>query len=170
MQSCEFLVLQMANNARRLEHLVEGVSDEQARWKPEPRTWSILEVVNHLLEEERRDFRVRLDMTLEHSKEPWPPIDPEGWVTAHKYNDQDLAASLEEFLKERKASLSWLHSLDAPDWQAEYQTEFGPITAGDLFASWIAHDLLHMRQLVELHWDYTTKQTKPYRTLYAGTW
>jgi hypothetical protein len=34
----------------------------------------------------------------------------------------------------------------------------------------VAHDLLHMRQLVELHWAYTMTKGDPYRTGYAGTW
>ena len=40
----------------------------------------------------------------------------------------------------------------------------------DLLASWVAHDLLHMRQLVELHWVYTIHQLEPYKVEYAGQW
>jgi hypothetical protein len=47
---------------------------------------------------------------------------------------------------------------------------FGQISAGDMFASWVAHDLLHIRQLVELHWAYTTRQLQPYNVEYAGGW
>ena len=170
MNNFEFLTLQMAHNAKRIQYLLEGVSTEQGPWKPDAETWSLLEVLNHLLDEEKRDFRVRLDITLHRPEELWPPIDPEGWVTAHAYNQQDMASSLQEFLQERESSLTWLRGLTDPDWEAEYEAPFGPIAAGDLFASWVAHDLLHMRQLVELQWAYTTAHTSPYRTLYAGTW
>jgi hypothetical protein len=170
MNDVGFLISQMDSNSRRIQSLLEGVSTEQAQWKPDAETWSLLEVLNHLLDEEKRDFRVRLDITLHRPEEPWPPIDPGGWVTAHEYNQQDLTASLQEFLQERESSLDWLRGLTEPDWQAEYEAPFGPIAAGDLFASWVAHDLLHMRQLVELQWLYTTAQTNPYRTRYAGTW
>jgi len=170
MDSFEFLRSQMANNARRIQQLIEGVSEEQGHWKPDAETWSILEVLNHLLDEEKLDFRVRLDITLHHSEEPWPPIDPAGWITARKYNQRDIKASLQEFLQERESSLAWLKGLVEPNWKAEYQAPFGQIAAGDLFASLVAHDLLHMRQLVELQWAYTIAQTNPYRTLYAGTW
>jgi len=66
--------------------------------------------------------------------------------------------------------LAWLRSLDSPDWEATYEAPWGPITAGDLLASWVAHDLLHMRQLVELHWHYKEEQVEPYSTRYAGEW
>jgi hypothetical protein len=166
----EHCVAQMAENAERIRILVRGVSEQQARWRPDPASWSILEVVNHLLDEERQDFRVRLDYTLHRPGEPWPPIDPEGWVTERKYNQQDLEASLDAFLSERKASLAWLSGLSTPNWEATHETSFGPIAAGDVFAAWVAHDLLHMRQLVELHWAYTTAGLEPYRVDYAGTW
>ena len=46
----------------------------------------------------------------------------------------------------------------------------GRITAGDMFASWLAHDLHHLRQLVELQRAYTEHQVQPYRMDYAGPW
>ena len=34
----------------------------------------------------------------------------------------------------------------------------------------MAHDLLHMRQLVELLWAYTIEELKPQSVEYAGQW
>jgi hypothetical protein len=166
-------VSQLALNSERIRALLRGISEAQARWKPAPASWSVLEVVNHLLDEEREDFRVRLDYTLHRPGEPWPPIDPEGWVTARGYNDRDLEGSLAAFLRERDASLAWLGGLAAPvapDWEAVHETSFGPIRAGDILAAWVAHDLLHTRQLVELHWAYTAAALAPYKPDYAGEW
>jgi hypothetical protein len=164
------LVSQMTGNTRRIQSLVEGVPLEQARWRPAPDTWSILEVINHLWDEEKEDFRVRLDITLHHPDQPWPPIDPGGWVTARQYNQRDVGEAVQGFLEERQASLDWLNSLASPNWEASYEAPFGPITAGAIFAAWVAHDLLHMRQLVELHWAYTVRQASPYQVEYAGSW
>ncbi|MGD8473008.1 MAG: DinB family protein [Anaerolineae bacterium] len=164
------LLSQMLDNAERVRTLAQGVSDQQARWRPRPDSWSILEVINHLLDEERNDFRVRLDYTLHRPGEPWPPIDPGGWVAERGYNQQDLDTSLAQFLSERKTSIAWLRALSQPDWEAAYEAPWGPIRAGDLLASWVAHDLLHMRQLVELQWAYATGELAPYRPDYAGEW
>lgn len=166
----ESLIAQMDDSAQRVRALVEGVSDEQARWKPDPDTWSILEVVSHLLDEEKEDFRVFLDYALHHPGEPRPPIAPQAWVTERAYNQQDPGESLQGYLAARESSLAWLRTLSSPDWEAAYQAPWGPIKAGDIFASWVAHDLLHTRQLVELHWAWTTRQVQPYSTRYAGEW
>lgn len=161
---------QMAHNAARIRRLASDVSEAQARWKPAPDSWSILEVVNHLYDEEREDFRVRLDYILHHPDRPWPKIDPEGWVTGRGYNQRELEPTLDNFRQERQNSLAWLRELSEINWQAACQTPFGQMTAGDMFASWVAHDLLHLRQLVELHWAYTVSQLQPYKVDYAGRW
>lgn len=164
------LINRLKQNATAIKSLTSGISDHQARWKPDPESWSLLEVIHHLYDEEMYDFRVRLKIILDQSGETWPPIDPPGWVTERAYNDQELAAILAGFIKEREHSLQWLTSLESPDWDAVYQAPWGPITAGDMFASWTAHDLLHMRQLVELHWAYNNLLVNPYQVEYAGGW
>jgi hypothetical protein len=160
----------LTNNAERIKSMASGISIEQARWKPDLNSWSILEVVNHLYVEERRDFRIRLDIILHHPEQEWPPIDPEGWVIEQKYNERGLESSLENFLEERRVSLEWLDSLGQFDWDEVYQAKFGPISAGDMFCSWAAHDQLHLRQLIELHRGFTELQVKPYQIEYAGQW
>ena len=61
--------------------LLDGVSAEEARFKPTPETWSMLEVLCHLYDEEREDFRQRLDILLHRPTDSWPPIRPTEWVT-----------------------------------------------------------------------------------------
>jgi len=55
--------------------------------------------VNHLVDEEEGDFRLRLRSTLEDPARDWPPIDPEGWARlVRSYmvlgRDQDAKAAL----------------------------------------------------------------------------
>lgn len=52
----DHLVSQMAEDAQRIRVLVDGISDRQAHWKPDPASWSILEVASHLLDEEKEDI------------------------------------------------------------------------------------------------------------------
>ncbi|HJR00653.1 MAG TPA: DinB family protein, partial [Methylomirabilota bacterium] len=107
---------ELAQGAETIQGLVAGVSAAEARVRPAPDSWSILEVVAHLLDEEREDFRPRLDLILHRPEEKWAPIDPPAWVTARGYNDRELAATLSAFLAERERSLAWLAGLTAPDW------------------------------------------------------
>jgi len=161
---------QLEQNGARLRALVAEMHELQARWKPDPDSWSALEVLGHLLDEEREDFRVRLDLTLHHPGQPWPAIDPGGWVTARYYNTRDLGETVAAFAQEREASVSWLRALEQPDWQATYEAPWGPMRAGDLLAAWVTHDLLHMRQLVELLYAFARAQQAPYAADYAGEW
>jgi hypothetical protein len=166
----EHLARRMAENAAAIQALVQGLTDEQARWKPDPDSWSVLEVVCHLLDEERSDFRIRLDLTLHRPGEPWPGINPQGWVTERAYNQQVLPAALAALAQERETSLAWLRALPPPDWTAARQAPWGQITAGDLMAAWVAHDILHTRQLVELRWALTRAELEPHSVEYAGQW
>ena len=166
----DYTVQQLADHATMIGGLVSGVSLEQARWKPAADAWSMLEVMHHLYDEEREDFRRRLDHVLFRSDQPWPSIDPGGWVIQRRYNEQDFEQTVTGFLRERDQTIRWLKTLESPNWQSSYEAPWGPITAGDLLASWVAHDLLHMRQSVELHWVYTTRQLEPFRVEYAGQW
>ncbi len=161
---------QLAINRDRIAALARGIPEEQARWKPDPESWSILEVVNHLADEEELDFPVRLKMILEKSEKPWPPIDPEAWVIEGQYNEQDLYESLTRYMTLRNENLGWLDSVENPDWDMVYEAPFGEIKAGDLFVSWVAHDLLHLRQLVELQRLYLEDKAKPFLLDYAGDW
>jgi hypothetical protein len=44
----------------------------------------------------------------------------------------------------------WLASLDTPDLEVyESRPGGGKLRAGDMLAAWLAHDLLHLWQLVE---------------------
>ena len=166
----ETAIQHMTHNADRVRALAQDIPGAQAHWKPDPASWSILQVINHLYDEEQYDFRVRLDIALHKPDQPWPPIDPGGWVIARAYNDRELTASLQNYLRERDASLQWLAGLQAPELDKVYKARLGEIRAGDILAAWVAHDLLHMRQLVELHWAWLQRLAEPYHTIYAGDW
>jgi len=165
------LIARLRNNARVFEALVRGVDPSQARWKPAPEQWSLLEVVAHLADEEVLDFRTRLDLTLHAPDTEWPRIDPQRWVAEKAYNEWELEATLERFLAERSLSLEWLDGLEDPDWERSHRhPRVGPIKAGDLMTSWVAHDLIHVRQLNRLHHQYLVEVQSDYATAYAGNW
>ena len=166
----DFLRRQLALNRDRIAALAQGVSEEQARWRPDPESWSVLEVISHMADEEEFDFPVRLKMILEESDKPWPPIDPQGWVLERQYNEGDLFETLKRYMSLRNDALVWLDTLENPDWDMKYEAPFGEVTAGDMFVSWVTHDLLHMRQLIELQHAYLVEGSKPYRFDYAGDW
>ena len=98
----------LTDNACVIECLTHPVSPEQARWKPAPDRWSILEVVNHLYDEERDDFRARLDGILHRPDQPVAPIDPPRWAVERKYNERELGESLDKICREVDQPMSAL--------------------------------------------------------------
>jgi uncharacterized damage-inducible protein DinB len=165
----QIIIEHLRVNVDVFKYLFQSVSDEQARWKPGEDKWSILEVINHLYEEEREDFRKRLELVLNNPEEPWPPIDPERWVVQRNYNDRNLKQSLQNFFHEREKSLLWLDTLGLPNWKATYcHPQMGPMSAELILANWLAHDLFHIRQVTDLHFAYLTKVVKPVPLDYSG--
>ena len=164
------LYQELANSTEMIRSLLAGISQEEALDKPNADSWSILEVICHLCDEEREDFREHLDFILHRQSEEWHVIDSDRWVTERKYNEQNFAQMQENFFVEREKSFAWLNGLLNPDWEKTYTTEYRTISAGEMFACWVAHDNLHIRQLVELRRIRLENITKPYNLEYAGDW
>jgi len=165
------LIDALERGARAWHALLEGLPRDLAERRPTPREWSVLEIACHLVDEEREDFRARLRGTLEDPQADWTPIDPEGWVAERGYAQRELADVLASFLTERAASVAWLRSLDEPDWERSHaHPTLGPLRAGDLLASWVAHDALHLRQLARRLYQAVERDSAPYSPAYAGPW
>lgn len=167
----ELAVDRLGRGAALVVALTERLPDALMRWKPAPERWSMLEVVNHLADEEVLDFRTRVERTLRDPAEPWPAIDPQSWVIERKYNAREPGESLERFLAERKQSVEWLRSLKTAAWSnVHVHPKLGPMSARMLLANWIAHDLLHARQLMRLHYEGLAREIAPEKLDYAGPW
>jgi hypothetical protein len=164
------LYLELVDSTGMIQSLLAGIAEDDARIRPAPDSWSILETLCHLYDEEREDFRPRLQFILRHAEGAWPPIHPDAWVTERRYNEQNLRIVKDRFFAERSQSLDWLRGLDNSEWDAGYAVDSRGLTAGDIFVSWVAHDNLAIRQLVELRRARLEKITRPYSIVYAGEW
>jgi len=167
----DLLIEKLAHGPEMVRTVTAGLNREEARWRPAAGGWSVVEVVNHLLDEETDDFRRRIEFTLLRPGQAWPSMDPERWAVERRYQERDLAESLAAYARERDTSLRWLNDLDAPDWNRGYDhPRMGRLTAADLLASWVAHDLLHVRQIVKRRFEMLAAATAPARIEYAGKW
>lgn len=164
------LYQELQNSTEMIRALLLGITQDEAIIKPNPESWSILEVVCHLHDEEREDFREHVDFILHRQQEEWHRIDPQSWVMERKYNEQTFTAMQEKFFAERKQSLDWLTEMSNSDWETTYTSRYGTTSAGEMLACWIAHDNLHIRQLVELRRNRIESITKPSNLEYAGDW
>ena len=168
----EALFQRLKNSRDTFPELLKNTMDKEMRWKPPSGNWSLLEIIGHLGHEEVNDFRARLAATLEDPTQPWRPIDPETTVVELAFNQMKVNDLIESFVSERDHSLRWLRGiLDAGDahWEATYHhPTLGPVRAGDLFASWVAHDQLHIRQIAKRIYELTARDAGDYGLVYAG--
>ncbi len=157
-------------NSTIFNSLFSDVQSELILWKPESTKWCLLEIICHLYDEEREDFRARIKHVFENPKAALPQIDPTGWVTSRNYIKLNYQETLNNFMIERKESINWLKSLKNSNWSAAYDhPKFGKMTAKMFLSNWLAHDYLHIRQILKLKFDYLKKLTDESLT-YAGEW
>jgi len=164
------LYQELVNSTETIRSLLADITQEESQIKPSPEAWSILEVTYHLYDVEREDFREHLDFILHRQNEKYHDIDPQSWVASRKYNEQNFDEVHEKFFGERWRSLEWLKGISNANWDGTYTSEYGSMSAGEMFASWVAHDNLHVRQLVELRRARIESISQPYSIEYAGDW
>lgn len=164
------IISELVKNKFIFQSLFEKLTPEIYTWRENETKWNLLEVLCHLYDEEREDFRTRVKSTLENPTNELPPIDPQGWVNSRKYSEQDFDTKLEEFLEERVNSIEWLMQLHEPNWDNEYvHHKFGRMSAGLFLTNWLAHDYLHIRQIIRIKYNYF-KETSGENFDYAGEW
>jgi len=165
-----YIIQSLHRNGAVFNQLFISVTDEERNFRYQPEKWSLLEILCHLYDEEREDFRSRVMQILETPELPLKKIDPVGWVTERKYSEKKYEDVLNQFLQERNNSVEWLMSLKNPEWNNEYvHPKFGGMKAEMILANWLAHDFLHFRQITRTRYEYL-RQTSGTDINYAGNW
>lgn len=161
---------ELQSNQHIYKDILCDLDSELILWRMNPEKWNLLDIICHLVDEEREDFRYRLKHVLETPQLEMPSINPVGWVTERNYQEQDYYTKLHEFLEERTASIQWLTALENPKWDNVYlHPKLGELSAGMFLHNWLAHDYLHIRQILTIKYHYL--KLKSQETLgYAGDW
>jgi hypothetical protein len=130
-----------------------------------PNTWSPFDVVGHLIHGERTDWVPRVEHMLRHGDtQPFPPFDRDAMFEASK--GRSIAELLDTFDRERAKSLARLDELkltDADLGRHGRHPEFGVVTLGQHLATWVAHDLGHISQVVRVMARQYTDAVGPWR-------
>ena len=117
-----------------------------------PNTWSPFDVVGHLIHGERTDWVPRIEHMLAHGDTvPFPPFDREAMFAASR--GRSLRELLDTFETLRGESLARIHTLGLTDADLSRRgrhPEFGIVTMGQHLATWVAHDLGHISQVVRV--------------------
>ena len=165
-----YILNEFNRNKDIFRNLLENIPEEEFRWSQSPEKWCLLEILCHLYDEEREDFRTRVKCVLEDPNTPPPPFDPLVWVRERNYIGQDYNEVLKRFMDERDTSIKWLESIENPGWENTYHhPKLGPMSAELFLTNWLAHDYLHIRQIIKLKFNYL-KEISSINLDYAGSW
>lgn len=130
-----------------------------------PGTWSPFDVVGHLIHGERADWLPRIEHILHHGDEvPFPAFDREAMFAASQ--GRSLAELLDTFEAARADSLARLSDLaltEADLRRHGRHPEFGQVTMAQHLATWVAHDLGHVSQIVRVMARQYTDAVGPWR-------
>ena len=130
-----------------LDALAGDLDPAIARTRPAHDEWAPVEILCHLRDEETEDFGARLRAVV-NGEGSFVPIDPVTWVEARRYREADTSEVLEALRGRRRASVDYLHAIDAARLAAAIPLgKLGPLSGLDLLVAWVAHDRLHLAQL-----------------------
>ena len=130
-----------------------------------PGTWSPFDVVGHLIHGERTDWMPLVERMLQQGDTiPFDVFDREAMFTASK--GLSLAELLDTFERLRMENLERLVALgltDADLARRGRHPEFGVVTMKQHLATWVAHDLGHISQVVRVMARQYTETIGPWR-------
>lgn len=162
-------IAELDRSGRRILSLFAETPPEAWTHVVSPGRWSLVQILAHLVDEEREDFRARISSTLEDPQREWSPIDTQGWVESRRYADRDPDELTSQFEAERAESLRWLESLGEVDWSLAHEhPKLGRLRAGDLLCAWVAHDQLHAQQILRTRWQWLESASGPFDARYAA--
>ena len=132
-----------------LKIYLENLSDDWVFCDEGGETWSAFDIVGHLIHCENTDWVTRLKIILSDSEnKTFEPFDR--FAQFENSKGKTLEYLLEEFQQLRAKNLDYLKSLELSDNDLSLKgnhPELGEVTAKQLLATWVTHDLGHIAQI-----------------------
>ncbi|MEW9701360.1 DinB family protein [Paenibacillus sp. SI8] len=135
----------------QLRQAVEGLTEEQAKWKESETKWSVVEVLSHLVDHSIiTSFRIR-KIVAEASDSVvvnLPAFDQDPWVSSSRANE----SSLEEVFSVYQALLlyntAFFKRISADNWEKSGVFENGKIyKLSELYDGFVNHVQRHLGQI-----------------------
>ena len=169
MKDMEFNLEDAINILRRtpgvLMQLLKDLPVEWVKNNEGGDTWSPYDVVGHLIHGEETDWMPRARIILKDGEgRSFEPFDR--FAQLAKPQGRSLDELLDEFASLRRENLAELARLQLSPQQLLLRgrhPELGPVTLGELLATWVAHDLSHIAQVVRVMCRQYTEAVGPWR-------
>lgn len=147
-----------------LKALLGGLSDGWTASTETQDNWQAFDVVGHLLNAEKTNWIPRAKVIVADGPNGvFEPFDR--FAHFEQSKGKTLGKLLAEFAEARQSSIATLISWDITGEKLSrkgYHPELGEVTLSQLLATWVVHDLTHIRQIA-------TAMAKKY-TLEVGPW
>ncbi len=138
----------LSRSPATLGALLSGLPDALLATRPADDAFSPIDVLGHLIHGEKTDWVPRIKVILASGgARPFEPFDRVGFKAA--IAGRSVGELLVEFGALRASNLAYLQSLSLTPSQMSLQgrhPELGPVTLGQLLATWAVHDLNHIGQ------------------------
>lgn len=135
------------NTHGQLVSAIDGLSEEQTAWKPKPESWSVLEVLSHLVDHSIViSFRIR-DI-LAGTEAQLPAFNQDAWVSGQYANAGKVADVLQAFHALLLYNSLLLSRLDGTDLEKTGVNAKGEtVTITDIVEGFTRHVQRHLEQI-----------------------
>ena len=155
----------LARTPATLDALLRGLPDGWIAAHEGGQTWSPFDVVGHLIHGEQTDWMPRLRIILEHGEsQPFEKFDRLAQFTASRGRRlPDLLDRLAGLRRDNLADLAAMRLSNADLDRRGRHPELGAVTARQLLATWVAHDLDHVVQIARVMATQYSDEVGPWR-------
>ena len=135
-----------------LQCLIAGLNSDWTSANEGPDTWSVFDIIGHLIHGEKTDWIPRAEQILSDNDDKlFTPFDR--FAQFENSRNRDLASLLSEFAELRQANIEKLKSFNLTDTDLQktgIHPSFGSVTLEQLLATWAVHDLNHLSQIARV--------------------
>ncbi|UFH54224.1 DinB family protein [Spirosoma sp. KNUC1025] len=135
-----------------LDTMLQGISADWTSVNEGDGTWSVYDVIGHLIHGEKTDWIPRAELILSDKPDKtFAPFDR--FAQFDESPGKSLAQLLDEFKALRQQNMAWLRSKNPGGNDFEktgIHPAFGSVTLSQLLATWAVHDLNHIAQIVRV--------------------
>jgi uncharacterized damage-inducible protein DinB len=132
-----------------LNTMIENISAEWTSNNEGGETWSVYDIVGHLIHGEKTDWIPRAEIILSNKPDrTFKPFDR--FAQFNESKGKSLTQLLIEFKELRQKNIENLQSKELSNNDLEdkgIHPEFGEVTLSQLLSTWVVHDLNHIAQI-----------------------
>lgn len=141
-----------------IEQEISGLSEQQLRWKSSPTSWSVTEVLAHLVDHSIVvSFRIR--EILAGSQVKLPAFDQDAWVAGQKANEEHVSQLLTIAHGLVQYNSGLLGRLDEQEWNKTGINFIGePVSISAIIPAFVAHVQNHVNQVRRIKQEAAGKQ------------